>query len=429
MKRVLRTIPILGQNLLFRVARFGRKWEGALWLAGAVGVVLIGGIFAWWFWDKLGNDTESFSTTLRNVALVIGGIAAILLAVWRSRVSERQAVIAQRQAETAQRQAEIAQHSLLSERYQRGTEMLGRDIISVRLGGIYALQQLAEDYPEQYHIRVMRLFCAFVCLPTKDQSLEPGQTAVDPGTLLVIRPDVEAVMQMIGSRDKPRIALERKADFRLDLRGADLPTAQFLGADLSNAMFHNSNLSGTNFANTDLTDSFLPYSDLSRAHFLNVTFTRTRLWSANLSGAMLQDADLSRADFSNVNLSCANLLRANLSGAIFQDAKAPNALLERANLSLSGFQGTDLSGARLVMADMSGAHFLDADLTSANIAEANLSGVMFSNSGQQTARGLTQAQLDHARADPNNPPELTGVLDAGSGEPLVWRGKGLDDDA
>ena len=61
------------------------------------------------------------------------------------------------------------------------------------------------------------------------------------------------------------------------------------------------------------------------------------------------------------------------------------------------------------------------------MAEANLSGVKFSGGGPQPAQGLTQAQLDDARADPNNPPELTGVLDAGSGAPLVWRGKGLID--
>ena len=109
----------------------------------------------------------------------------------------------------------------------------------------------------------MRLFCAFVRLPTRDQSLESGQAVIEQGTLLGIRQDVEAVMQMIGSRAKSRITLERKADFRLDLRGADLPTAQFLGADLSNAMFHNSNLSGANFANTDLTDCFLSCSDLT----------------------------------------------------------------------------------------------------------------------------------------------------------------------
>ena len=307
--------------------------------------------------------------------------------------------------------------------------MLGSEVLSVRLGGVYALQRLAEEWPEQYHIQIMRLFCAFVRLPTKDQSLESGQAVIEPGTLLGIRQDVEAIMQAIGSRSKPRIALERKASFRLDLRGADFHEAQLLDADLSNAMFHHSNLSSVNFANTDLTDSFLSYADLSQAQFHNVNFTRTRLWSANLSGAMLQDVDLTRTDFHNANLSGTNLLRANLSGAIFQDAIVANACLELANLSGAGFLGADLSGARLVRADLSGAHFLDADLTSANISDANLSGTEFSIGGPQTAKGLTQAQVDQARADANNLPKLTGVLDAETGDHLVWRGKRLCDEA
>ena len=307
--------------------------------------------------------------------------------------------------------------------------MLGSEVLSVRLGGIYALQRLAEEWPDQYHIQIMRLFCAFVRLPTRDQSLVSGQAEIEPGTPLGIRQDVEAVLQMIGSRDKSLVTLERTADFRLDMRGADLPTAQFLDADLSNAMFYDSNLSGANFANTDLTDSFLIYSDLSGAQFYNVDFTRTGLWSANLSGALLQDADLSRRNLHNVNLSGTNLLRTNLSGAILQDAKASGALLEGANLSGASFQGADLSGARLAMADMSWARFLDADLTGADIAEANPSGVECSFRGRQTAKGLTQSQLDEARADPDNPPKLTGVLDAGSGEPLVWRGKLLNGEA
>ena len=333
------------------------------------------------FWDWF-SGRESGSTTIRNIALVVAGLIALPLAIWRGFVAERQ--------------ANTAQQGLLNERYQKGAEMLGSEVLSVRLGGIYAMQRLAEDYPEQYHVQIMRLFCAFVRLPTRDQSLESGQAVIEPGTLLGIRQDVEAVMQIIDSRAKSRIELERNADFRLDLRGANLPTAQFLDADLSKAMFHKSNLSDANFANTDLTNSFLPYSDLSQAQFHNVNFTRTRLWSVNLSGAMLQDADLSRTDFPNANLSGANPLRANLSGAIFQDAKASNAFLERANLSLAGFLRADLSGARLVMADMSGAQFLDADVTSANMAEANLSGVKFSVGGPQTVQGLTQAQLDDA---------------------------------
>ena len=67
--------------------------------------------FSWRYWDNLGSDMESLSTTIRNVALVIGGSAAILLALWRSRVAERQAA--------------SAEGSLLNERYQKGAEMLG----------------------------------------------------------------------------------------------------------------------------------------------------------------------------------------------------------------------------------------------------------------------------------------------------------------
>ena len=44
--------------------------------------------------------------------------------------------------------------------------------------------------------------------------------------------------------------------------------------------------------------------------------------------------------------------------------------------------------------------------------------------------GLTQAQLDEARADPANPPKLGGIVqDAETGELLVWRGESHEDEA
>ena len=110
--------------------------------------------------------------------------------------------------------------------------MLGNEVLSVRLGGIYALQRLADEWPDQYHIQIMCLFCAFVRLPTKDQSLVSGQVEIEAGARLGIRPDVEGVMEAINSRSESRTGIERKAGFRLDLRGADLPGTQFLNADL-----------------------------------------------------------------------------------------------------------------------------------------------------------------------------------------------------
>ena len=126
------------------------------------------------FWGWLSGG-ESGSTTIRNIALVAAGVFTLLLAIWRG-------VVANRQANTAQQ-------GLLNERYQKGAAMLGSEVLSVRLGGIYALQRLAEESPGQYHIQIMRLFCAFVRLPTRDQSLESGQAVIEPGTLLGIRQD------------------------------------------------------------------------------------------------------------------------------------------------------------------------------------------------------------------------------------------------
>ena len=251
--------------------------------------------------------------------------------------------------------------------------------------------------PEQYHLQVMRLLSAFVRLPTKDQSLESGQVEIEPGTLLGIRQDLEAAMEVINSRSKSGIEIERGANYRLDLRGARLPGAQFLNADLSGSMF------------------------------FDVKFTRPRFESANLSEALLQDLDLQMASFHYANLSGVNLLRAKLSRAIFQDAVLTNAWLESSDLSNATFLKADLSGARLAKANLSNARFLDSNLKEADFSDANLSGAEFSVGGPQTAKGLNQAQLDGARADPNNPPKLTGVLDSATGELLTWRGKPLCD--
>ena len=139
------------------------------------------------FWEWL-NGAESGSTTIRNIALVAAGLVALPLAIWRGIVAERQAT--------------TARQGLLNERYQKGAEMMGSDVLSVRLGGIYALQRLADDCPEQYQIQIMRLFSAFTRLPTKDQSLVSGQVKIEAGTQLGIRQDVEAVIEAVNSRSE-----------------------------------------------------------------------------------------------------------------------------------------------------------------------------------------------------------------------------------
>ena len=79
--------------------------------------------------------------------------------------------------------------------------------------------------------------------------------------------------------------------------------------------------------------------------------------------------------------------------------------------------------ADLRRANLSNAILAEADLSGAELREVKLSGTKFAVKDYRPARGLTQAQLDQARADPDNPPKLDGVEDAVTGKQLVWRGE------
>ena len=149
-------------------ARLRRRWtrhwrylgdnfrsSGFRWVALVLSTLAVCGYLTLNYWPYLHDGKDSLSATVRNVSLIIGGIIAVELALWRSIVGERQTAVAQRQAETAQR-------DLLNQQLQKGAEMLGSSTLSVRLGGIYALKHLAVEHPEQYHVQVMEQLCAFV---------------------------------------------------------------------------------------------------------------------------------------------------------------------------------------------------------------------------------------------------------------------------
>ena len=289
------------------------KRDGFWWIAGAVVILTVGIAFSWLFWEELRGDEESLSSTIRNLGLVGGGIIAIVLAVWRSLVAQKQAEAALQQASTALRQAETAQQGLLNDRYQKGAEMLGNDVLSVRLGGIYALQRLAEEHPEQYHIQIMRLFCAFVRHPTKydGAKTDEGQIGAKPGSeenqcgsTPRLREDVQAVMQAIATRSTTGIALELEADFRLDFSHADLQELELWSGDLSLANFKNADLSGAKFVGTNLSEvyfidvkspAWMGNVNMSGAHFMRIeNFAKMTIGGyLNVSGARFSDLDVS----------------------------------------------------------------------------------------------------------------------------------------
>ena len=369
-----------------KVSRSALRANKGLILSLSMGVFILLGVFfvLWvvrqnpdilassWLWLRVeGDGTESGSTTIRNIGLVVAGLVALVLGLWRS-------FVAQKQADAAHRQTEVAYQSLLNERYQQGAQMIGNEVPSVRMGGIYVLRSLAEQHAGEYHLEVLRMLCAFVRNPPKMAISEVSPMQADG--ISKLREDMQISLDAICACHELNTRRGVSTLFWLDFHGANLNGARLRNVNLS--------VEPALLGNT--------FAEFVRSHF-GADFT-----DALLRSAKLEEARLPKATFTGADLRSASLMGADLSGAEFKD--------------------TDMRSAFLLGADLSGAKLWNADLSDAFLYDANLSGTEFSRSGTSAspARGLTQSQLDEATSDPLNPPKINGVSDAETGKQLVW---------
>lgn len=333
-----------------RFPRFFREFRGGQAIALVLVILAVGSGAAWRLWDWLrSGGAESNGEALRNVSIMLGAVIALVFAIWRSMVADLQAT-------AARRQADAAQQDILRKRFQKGVEMIGSPVLAVRLGGIYALDHLAQEYPSEHHVQVMHVLCAFVRNPPH----APGAP----------QPDVQAAVKAIGGR-KDRIQIEKANRYLPDLSHANLHGLKVGWLDFS----------GCNFEGADLSESGLTKSNLTCAY----------LYKATLRGATLAGADMGKA----------NMTEADLTGV--QSAVSANftkALLISANLSYAKMQGANFQRAELGCADLTGTAFI--------------------GEGIPEAKGLTQNQIDSAKFNANHPPIIEGLLDAETGQRLRW---------
>ena len=97
-------------------------------------------------------------------------------------------------------------------------------------------------------------------------------------------------------------------------------------------------------------------------------------------------------------------------GCVFRDAHLYGIDLTDADMVRASFEGAHLNEAKLI-----GANLMFSNLAQADLSNADLTGATLAHT-----EGLTQEQLGHAHADPENPPKLIDAHDALTGEELVW---------
>jgi hypothetical protein len=103
------------------------------------------------------------SELIRNYGLVVAAGFGVILAWWRSRASNRQAI-------AALQQAELALRNHVVEVFNRAVDQLGSEKLEVRLGAIYTLKRISRD-PQyiDYRIPILETLTAYVRERTRDE--------------------------------------------------------------------------------------------------------------------------------------------------------------------------------------------------------------------------------------------------------------------
>jgi len=239
-------------------------------------------------------------------------------------------------------QVRLAERGQITERFGRAIDQLGQegaDKLSIRLGGIYALERVMRDSAAD-EPTVIEVLCAFI--RTHAPRPDPLPARIPPSP-----PDVQAAVFVLGRRPDPDAVDNRQLHLAgtllslpaADLSFADLAFANLTFANLTNVYLTHANLTSANLSGADLTGgASLIFADLSFAH----------LPGANLNGAYLSDATLLEADLTDANLTGATLADVNLRGARLTEADLTGTDLTGADLTgVFGLTSAQLAGARV----------------------------------------------------------------------------------
>ncbi|WP_158745019.1 pentapeptide repeat-containing protein [Streptomyces sp. NRRL S-1448] len=325
----------------------------------------------------------------------------------------------------------ISQQGQITDRFNAAIEHLGSDKLDIRLGGIYALQRIMKDSPEDQST-VVQVLAAYIRghAPAKNSSQEAKEipcplSPFEEDKVLRSEPnfkppatDIQTALAVLTQRDR-----SRDRNLRVDLRSTDLRAADFQhfdlgdfllgGADLRGADLSNARLSGADLTSANLTSATLDHTDLHAANLESAELSRSSLNDADLRGTKLQSANFRHATMVKVNLSgvgriedepaefsCAYMRGANLSGSnitsVMWHVDLTNADLSRANLTASDLTSAILTRAKLNQAVLSGVTLIRAKLNHADLTSADLKSIPGGAITDLTRADLTSANLSSA---------------------------------
>jgi Pentapeptide repeats (9 copies)/Pentapeptide repeats (8 copies) len=241
---VTRLRPISSWLLLLAVVVIvAVTWPLTCWLYGIAG-------------DDPARRIEAIKTGL-TVAAGTGGALALLLAFRRQRATE---IIATETREAQEREYEQrdraadagerdAEQRRITELYTRAVDQLGNDQAPVRLGGLHALERLAQITPDQRQI-IVDVICAYLRMPYRSSDGQPP--AEDAPTEAHARYEQRrqelqvrlTAQRILAAHLRPGAVDTFWPDIDLDLTEAQLRQLDLIDCRIRNAQFTGAQFSG-----------------------------------------------------------------------------------------------------------------------------------------------------------------------------------------
>jgi uncharacterized protein YjbI with pentapeptide repeats len=361
-------------------------------------------LVTWYTAQTVANGVISYpNAALVNPVIAALGAGLLILAALLQASTARQRHFEQTRADLKRR---------TTENFSKAVDQLGNDKIEIRLGGIYALERISTESPDDYRM-VMEIITAFIRENAKWNDSDRrsiGQIECQEGTdFTTPRTDVAAAFGLIGRRLETFRRQEIRKGWIINLSYTDLRLLNFQALNLCGANLSFANLTAAVLRGSVLTDASLTSASLINADLTNATLAgailndaclvRARLRASYIVGAELRQANLQGADLTGAFLYGADLTGANLQGACLAGAD-----LRNSNLTGADFTGANVRGASLANSNVRGANFTDADLYNASLGRIDLT----------ITTGLSMDMLATARGD------LSTVLPPGLTVPHDW---------
>lgn len=243
-----------------------------------------------------GGSTEN--TTLALSSLGLGALVVALLSapliIWRSWIAHQDYKV-NKQGHITDR-INKAVENLGAHKTNKDSETIPN--LEVRIGGIFALERIAQDSPRD-HIQIMEILSAYI---RKNAPVSAALSAEElhDNPFTAPRVDVQTALTVIGRRKPRQIKLEEREKYYIDLQRTALQGASLSRLNISRVLFHYSNLAGANLIRTTLIG----------------TPEYQKIWGVCFNGAKFTWCTIKNLEFPDTTLSCADFMRAS-----FQDVK------------------------------------------------------------------------------------------------------------